>query len=171
MIHAQDIHGQTLQTIGQLARNWVAVVATDLLEICELRHFHTVTPHFPAQSPSPQSRAFPIVFDKADVMQGHINANGFETAQIELLQIRRAGFDEHLILVIMLQAVWIFSIAAIGWTARWLHIGRSPGLRTQSPQRGGRVKRASTHLHIIGLQNGAALLGPVGLKAQNNLLE
>ena len=104
-------------------------MATDLLEIGELRHFHSVTPHFPAQAPSPQGRAFPIVFDKADVMEGHINANGFEAAQIELLQVRRAGFDEHLILVIVLQAVWIFPITAIGRTARWLHISSSPRFR------------------------------------------
>ena len=146
-------------------------MTSDLLEISELRYFHTVTPHFPAQAPSPQGRAFPIILYKADVMQGHIDANGFETAQIELLQIRRAGFDEHLILVIMLQAVWIFPITPISRTARWLHIGSRPWLGAQSPQRGGRVKRPSAHLHVIGLQNGAALRGPIGLKAQNYLLK
>ena len=126
VIDAQDIHCQTLKAVSELARNRAAIMAADLLEIGELRHFHAVTPNLPAQPPSAEGRGFPVVLDKADVMQRGVDADGFQRAKVEVLQIGRRGFDDHLILIIMLQAVGVFAIAAIGWAARGLHIGRSP---------------------------------------------
>ena len=46
-------------------------------------------------------------------MQARIHANGGQRAQIELLQIGRGGLQDHLKLIIMLQPVGIFAIAAI----------------------------------------------------------
>ena len=77
-----DIHRQTLQTISQLARNGFAVKAAHLLEIGELRHFHAVAPYFPAKAPCAKRRAFPIVFDKTDVVEQRINANGPQRTEI-----------------------------------------------------------------------------------------
>ncbi len=171
MVDTQHIHRQPFESIGQLARDRLAVVAADLLEIGELAHLHAVAPDFPAQPPGPERRAFPVVLDKADVVQLHVDADGFERTEIERLQVGRARFDQNLILVIMLQAVRVFAIAAIGGAARGLHIGRGPGLRAQGAQGGGGVKGARAHLHVIGLKHGAALRRPVGLKAQDDLLK
>src|SRR5262245_11131937 len=53
-VDALHVHGEPLQSIGDLARHWRAVEAADLLEIGELRHLHTVAPHLPAEPPGAQ---------------------------------------------------------------------------------------------------------------------
>lgn len=156
VIDRQNIHRQTFQTIGQLARDGAAVVAPDLLEIGELRHFHAVTPDFPAQPPSAQRRAFPVVLDKADVVQAGVDADGLKAAKVQLLQIGRAGFDQHLVLIVVLQAVRVLAITPVGGTARGLNVCRGPWLCAQRPQGGCRVECARAHFHVIGLQDGAA---------------
>jgi hypothetical protein len=77
-------------TVGQFARHRRAFDAADLLEIGELRDFHAVAPAFPAKPPGAERRAFPVVLDKADVVQQRIDADGGERAEIELLQVRTA---------------------------------------------------------------------------------
>src|SRR4030067_1155792 len=68
VFHALNIKSQPLQTISDFARNRVAIYTSDLLEIGKLSDFHSIAPDFPAQPPRAESRAFPIVFHKADVM-------------------------------------------------------------------------------------------------------
>ena len=102
-------------------------MASDLLEIGELADFHTIAPDFPPKTPRAEGRAFPVIFDKTDIVKVHVDTNGLKRAQIQLLQVRWAGFDQHLILVIMLQAVRVLSVAPGCWAARRLHISRSPG--------------------------------------------
>ena len=75
MVHPQHIHREAFQPVGQLARHGVAVVAADLLEIGELADLHAVAPDLPAQTPGTQRRAFPIILDKADVVQGGVDAD------------------------------------------------------------------------------------------------
>ena len=87
VIRALHIHGETFQTIGQLARHQLAINAANLLEIGELRDFHAIAPDLPAQPPSAQSRAFPIIFHKANIMRHRVNAQHFQALQIELLNI------------------------------------------------------------------------------------
>src|SRR5882762_7471565 len=48
VLDALHIHGQALETIGDLGGHRRAVETADLLEIGELTHLHTVAPHFPA---------------------------------------------------------------------------------------------------------------------------
>jgi hypothetical protein len=92
VVDALDIHRQTLEAIGQFARDGRAFDAADLLEIGELADFHAVAPAFPAKPPGAERRAFPVVLDKADIMQQRIDADGGERAEIELLQVGREGF-------------------------------------------------------------------------------
>ena len=68
IVDALHIHGEALEPVGELARDRRAVEPADLLEIGELRHFHAVAPHFPAQPPGAERRAFPVVLDEADVV-------------------------------------------------------------------------------------------------------
>ena len=143
----------------------------DLLEIGELGNLHPVAPDLPAEARSAERGAFPVILDKTDIVEGHVDADGFERAEIERLKVRRRGFDQHLILIIVLQPVRVVAIATVRRAARRLHIGRRPGVRAEAPQRRRRVKRARADLHIIGLQHGAALGGPIGLEAENDLLK
>ena len=41
-VYALNVHGQTFQTVGDLAGNRFTLQTTNLLEVSELRHFHAV---------------------------------------------------------------------------------------------------------------------------------
>ena len=171
VLDALNIHGQALQPIGQFARDGRAFDARHLLEIGELADFHAIAPAFPAKAPGAERGALPVVLDEADVMQGGVDANGRQRAQIEVLQVGRGGLQDHLKLVIMLEPVGILPIAPILGTARGLHIGGLPRLGAEGAQSGGGVEGASPHLHVIGLQNHAALLRPEALERENQALK
>ena len=53
-VDALQVHGDALQTIGDLTGNRVALQATHLLEVGELGDLHAVQPDFPAQTPGAQ---------------------------------------------------------------------------------------------------------------------
>ena len=171
VIHAKDIHRQTFEAVGQFARDRFTVVTANLLEIGELRHFHAIAPNFPAKAPRTQGRGFPVVLNKADVMQTKIDTDRLKRTKVKVLKIRRRRFNQHLILIVVLQTVRVFTIATIGRTAGRLNIGRSPRAITERTQCRRRVEGASTNLHVVGLQNCAALFSPVGLEPQDDLLE
>ena len=67
-VRALQAHGHALQSVGDFTRDRIAFQAARLLEIGELRDFHTVQPHLPAQAPGAQRRRFPVVFDEANVV-------------------------------------------------------------------------------------------------------
>ena len=170
-VDALHIHREPLQPVGEFARHRRAFDARDLLEVGELRHFHAVAPALPAQPPGAQRRALPVVLDKADVVQRGIDADRGERFQIELLNVRRRRLQDHLELVIMLQPVGVFAVAAVLGPPRRLHIGRVPPLRAERAQRGGGMKGAGADFHVVGLQDHAALVGPEALQRQDQSLE
>src|SRR4029078_11379111 len=63
------------------------------------------------------------------------------------------------------------AIAAVLRPPRRLHVGRPPGLRSKRAQGGCGVKGAGAHLHVVGLQNDAALVRPIALKPEDQVLE
>ena len=67
----------------------------------------------------------------------------------------------------MLQAVGVLAIASVSGPARRLYIGGIPASATKGPQGCGPVKGTCAHLHVVGLQDYAALLGPIILQRQN----
>ena len=52
-----------------------------------------------------------------------------------------------------------------------LHVGRAPGFRPDRAQEGRGVKRTRAHLHVVGLQDHAAALGPIALQGKNQVLK
>jgi hypothetical protein len=56
-----------------------------------------------------------------------------------------------------------FSPSVHRWGGGRLHVGRVPGLRAQGAQEGA-PHGARAHLQLIGLEEGAALTGPVRLR-------
>ena len=84
-VHALGVHGDALETIGDLDGNRVDLDATNLLEVGELRDLHAVHPHLPAKAPGAQRGALPVVLDKADVVLGGVEADGGEGAKVEVL--------------------------------------------------------------------------------------
>ena len=91
--------------------------------------------------------------------------------EIELLQVRRRRLQDDLELVVVLQPVRVLAVAAVLRPARGLHIGGLPRLRPQRAQRRRRMERAGADLHVVGLQDDAALLGPEALQRQDQTLE
>ena len=171
VVDALHIHRQPLEPVGQFARDRRAFEAGDLLEIGELRHLHAVAPAFPAEPPGAERRAFPVVLDEADVVELRIDADRVERVEIEVLQVGRRRLQDHLELIVVLQPVRVLAVAAVLRPARGLHIGGIPGLRAERAQRGRRMKRAGAHLHVVGLQDDAAIVRPVALQRQDQALE
>ncbi len=102
VVDALDIHGQTLQPVGQFARDHIDLDPAHALEIGELGHLHPVAPDLPAQPPGPDGRILPVVLNEADVVQFRIDPDRFQRSQIQGLQVVRVRLQDHLILVIVL---------------------------------------------------------------------
>ena len=71
----------------------------------------------------------------------------------------------------MLQAIRVLAIAAIFRAAAGLHVGALPWLGAKRSQKRGRVRGARADFHVVGLKQRAALVSPVGLEFQNDLLK
>ena len=170
-LDALHIHRQPLEPVGQLGRDRVAFDAADLLEIGELADLHAVEPDLPAEAPGAERRALPIVLDEADVVARGIDAERREAAEIKILAVGGRRLQDHLELVIMLQPVGVFAVAAVGRSARGLDIGGAPRLRPERAQRRRRMEGARADLDIVGLQDHAALLRPKALQRQDQGLE
>ena len=170
-VDALRIHGDALQAIGDLDGHGVDLDAAHLLEVRKLRDFHAVEPDLPAKTPGTERRTLPVVLDKADVMVVWVQANGGQRTQVELLGVDRRGLDEHLELIVVLHAVGVLTVAAVGGTAAGLRIAGAPLGGTERAQRGRGMEGTGTDLGVIGLHNDAALLAPVLLEAQDDVLE
>ncbi len=170
-VHVLQVHGDAFESVSDLARHWTAVQPADLLKIRELRDLHAVQPHFPTQAPGPQRRRFPVVLHEADVVEQRVHTQAAQGIQIHLLDVGGRRFQHHLVLIIMLQAVRVVPVTAIRWAARGLYVGRAPWLRADGAQKGGRVKRAGAHLHVIGLLDHAAALRPEALQMEDKFLK
>ena len=170
-VDALSVHGDTLQAIGDLDGHGVDLDTAHLLEVRELRDLHAVEPDLPAKAPGAQRRALPVVLDKTDVMVVGVQANGSKRPQVKLLSINRRGLNEHLELIVVLHAVRVLAVAAVGGTAAGLRIAGAPFGGTERAQRGRGMEGTGTDLGVIGLHNDAALLAPVLLEAQDDVLE
>ena len=104
-------------------------------------------------------------------MDQRIDAQALERSEVELLEASRRRLHDDLELVVVLQAVGVLAVAAIGGAARGLHVGRVPGLGPDGAQEGGGMEGAGTDLHVQGLEDHAALFGPVLLQGEDQALE
>ena len=145
-VDALDVHGQALQAIGDLHGNGIDLKAAHLLEIGELRDLHAVEPDLPAKSPGAQRGALPVVLDKTDIVLVRIDANSRQRLKVELLRVLRRGLDQDLELIIVLHAVGILAVTAVGRAATGLGIAGAPVLRTKRAKQRGSMERARAHL-------------------------
>ena len=81
------------------------------------------------------------------------------------------GLQHDLVLVVVLQPVRVVAVAAVLRPAARLHVGGVPGLGPDRAQEGRGVESARADFHVVGLQQHAALLGPVALQRQDQFLE
>ena len=171
VVDALQVHRQALESVGDLAGDRLAVDAADLLEVGELGHLHAVQPDLPAEAPGAERRVLPIVLDEADVVRLQVEAERLERAEVEVEDVGGRRLENDLVLVVVLQPVRVLAVAAVlGATAR-LHVGGLPRLGPESAQERRGVAGAGADLHVVGLEQRAAALGPVRLQAQDDLLE
>ena len=127
--------------------------------------------HSQPRPQAPERRALPIVLDEADVVQRRVDADRLQRPKIEVLEVGRVRLQDDLELIIMLQPVGVLAIAPVLGAARGLHVGGAPRLRAERAQRGRRVEGARAHLHVVGLQDDAALLRPIALEREDQPLK
>lgn len=157
-------------SVGNLARDGTQFNAADFLKVRELRDFHAIQPHFPSQPPGAQRRRLPVVLNETDVVLFRIDPQARQTFKIQLLDIVRSGLQHHLILIVVLHTVWIFTVAPISGTTAGLGISGAPGFRSQRPEKGRWMECAGSHLHIVGLMNDTAPIGPKAVQGKNQIL-
>ncbi len=102
----------------------------------------------------------PIVLHKAYVVGQGVEAEHPQGIEIQFLNIVRRRFEQNLKLIVVLQAIGVFAVAAVGGPPTGLHIGGVPGFRTDGPQKGGRMESARAHCHVQGLQHHATMGRP-----------
>src|SRR4030042_2905283 len=136
IIHTLEIHSNSFDTISDLHWDGIEFDSAGLLKIGELGDLHSIQPDLPTQAPGTECRRFPIIFDKTDVMTKGVNAKKLQTVEIDLLNIKRRGFDDDLILIIVLKPIRILSVPTIGWTPRRFYICHLPWLRPYDPEAG-----------------------------------
>ena len=171
VVDALHVHGEALHAVGELDGDRVAVDPPHLLEVGELRHLHAVAPDLPAEAPGAERRALPIVLDEADVVGVHVDAEHPQANEILVLHVLGRGLQDHLELVVVLEPVGVLAVAPVAGPAGGLHVGRAPGLRAQAAERRRGMEGAGAHLHVVGLEDDAAPLGPIGLQAKDERLE
>jgi hypothetical protein len=171
VVDALHVHRQPLEAVGDLAGDRPALDAADLLEVGELGHLHAVQPDLPAEAPGAERRVLPVVLDEADVVGLQVEAELLERAEVEVEDVGRSGLEHHLVLVVVLQPVRVLAVAAVLGPPARLHVGRLPRLGAEGAQEGRGVAGAGADLHVVGLEQRAALLRPVGLQAKDDVLE
>ena len=87
------------------------------------------------------------------------------------LDVLGRGFQDHLVLVIVLEAVGVLAVAAVGGPPGGLHVGHVPGFRPQDPEEGGGVEGARPHLDIVRLLDDTAPRRPEALQGHQQFLK
>jgi len=149
----------------------VEVDAAALLEVGELGDFEAVEKNLPTDSPGTERGRFPIVFLEADIVGAEINANGAEAAQVEVLDVRGRGLEDHLILKVFVEAIGIFAVAAVGRAAGRLYEGNSIGILAENTEESFGVHGAGADFGVVGLLENAALGVPEVHEFKDQLLK
>jgi hypothetical protein len=160
-----------LEAIGDLDGDGVEVDTAALLEVGELGDLQAVEKDLPANAPGPKGRGFPIVLFKANVVLAEIDADGFEAAEIDGLNVGRRRLEDDLILKVLVEAVGIFTVAAVSGAARWLDVGDAIGRGAEDTEEGFRVHGAGTDFGVVGLLEDAGLASPELHELEDEILK
>ncbi len=169
-IHPLQCKGNTIQSVGNLYGDRVQVDAAGLLKVGELGDLLPIQPHFPAETPCAQGRAFPVILHVAQVVHAGVDADVFQALFVQLLRIAGVRLQDHLQLVKELHPVRVFAKATIVRPDRRLHIDNIPGFRTQDTQRGRRVHCSRPNLDVIRVPDDTALRFPEIKQPQDHVL-
>src|SRR6266436_6127294 len=115
----------TFEAIGKFHGDGIEVDAPALLEVGELGDLQTIQQNLPADAPRAESRGFPVVFFKTNVVLFEVDADGTQTLQIEILGINRRRFKDYLKLEMLVEAIGIFAVATVGGPTTGLHVSNA----------------------------------------------
>ena len=87
--------------------------------------------------------------------------NARSECEVELLHVERRRLEDHLELVVLVDAHRVLAEAAVAGPPRGLAVGDAPRLGTEHAEEGVRVHRPRADLEVVRLLQDAALLGPV----------
>src|SRR5688572_3271295 len=172
--HVVDLlqeHRDALEAIGDLAGNRCEIHSAHLLEVRELRDLHAVEHHLPADAPRAERRRLPVVLLEADVVQARIDAARLEAFEVELLYLVRRRFEDHLILVMLEQAVRVLSKASIIGAPRRLHVGHAPRLGAEDAEQRLGMGCARADLEVERLLQQTPVRGPVRRQLEDEVLK
>src|SRR6185437_416324 len=113
----------------------------------------------------------PVVLDEADVVFLGLDPDRPQRAEIDVLDVRRARLQDHLVLVELLEPERVLAVAAVIGTDRRLDVGGAPRLWPEHAQERGWVRGAGADLGVVRLEDRAALGLPVGLERRDHPLE
>ena len=132
VVHLLQEHRDSFHAVGDLAGDRRQVDAADLLEVGELRDLGAVQHDLPADAPGAERRRLPVVFLESDVVLPRVDADGFETVEIDLLHFVRRRLEDHLQLVMLEQAIRILPEAAVVRAACRLDVRHVPRRRARA---------------------------------------
>ena len=91
--------------------------------------------------------------------------------QVEILNVDWSRFKYHLKLQVLVEAIGIFAVAAVGGPTTRLHVRDAIRSRAENAKECFRVHRAGADFDIVGLLKHAALLHPEMRELQDQILE
>ena len=94
-----------------------------------------------------------------------------QRVEVHVLHVVGRRLQDHLVLVVLLEAVRVLGVAAVVRPDGRLDVGAPPRLRAEHAKQGGRIRRARADLGVVRLDDDAPLLLPEGLKGRDHPLE
>src|SRR6266852_4755434 len=121
-LHALKKRANTLQSVSEFDGDGVEVDAAALLEVGELGDLETVQKNLPPDTPRTECRGFPVVLFKTNVVLLEVDADGSKALEINVLHIHWRGLEDHLKLGMLVEAVRILAVTAVGGPTTGLNI-------------------------------------------------
>ena len=100
-----------------------------------------------------------------------VDADGFETAEVEIDHVGGGRLENHLQLRVLVEAVGVVAVASIGRAAAGLNVGDAVGLGAEDAQESLGAHGAGADFDVVRLLNDAAAIGPVLLQLEDNFLK
>ena len=162
---------QALESIGELGGDEVEIEAAALLEVGELGDFEAVEHDLPADAPGAEGRGFPVVLFELDVVLGEVDADGFEAAEVLIDDVGGRGLEDDLELLVLIEAIGVFAVAAVGGAAAGLNISDTIWFRAKNAQKCFGGHGAGADFEVVGFGDNAAAVGPVFFEGEDGVLE
>src|SRR5581483_2044056 len=106
-----------------------------------------------------------------DVVLPEIDADRFEAAEILIDHAVGRRLEDYLKLLVLVEAIRVLAVAAVGGPAAGLHVRDAIRLRPEHAQEGLRRHGAGAYFDVVRLGNDAAAVRPVAFQTEDGVLE